>query len=136
MVHDIRTADQVLYDKATLRPMMTVLDIVDDDTAAIVLGDANILALNEGGAGKRFLSRALLLAGGKRHLDNYLPTNLLVVAPTLLNVEPNSWQSINKPITVAALDGDYDAQTNFDLLITATSQTQSTSMSLPSRPLL
>jgi hypothetical protein len=55
ILHQVITKDTVLYEKSTQRPIMTILDVVDDDTAAIVLENTNILPLNEGGNNNNFI---------------------------------------------------------------------------------
>ena len=121
--HEVTTEDNIMFQKATARPLLTVLDVLDDDTAAIILKNPNkLVQLKEGDIAETFtISRfaTKLLANATITITS--PSALLSVVPTSFKVIPSDWKTINKVISVSALDGNYDAQTTFDLSIESTS---------------
>ena len=111
-----------MFQKSTVRPILTVLDVTDDDTAGIVLEDNALVEVNEGVGNQTF--RIVGLATQSLHdvtISISASSNLIVVTPSTIVVEKNDWQSANKVVAVAALDGDYDVTTNFDLTIRSSS---------------
>ena len=122
ILHNVITTDTVLFQKSTVRPILTVLDVTDDDTAGIVLEDNALVEVNEGVGNQTF--RIVGLATQSLHdvtISISASSNLIVVTPSTIVVEKNDWQSANKVVAVAALDGDYDVTTNFDLTIRSSS---------------
>eukprot|EP00944_MAST-04C_sp_MAST-4C-sp1_P011566 g11566.t1 len=118
IVHHIKTDDKVLYDKATVRPIMTVLDVVDDDTAGIVY-ENDLMQLDEGKT-KSFMITSFATRPLKNVRIVVEAPSMLVVYPITFVVAASEWQSIDRQITVSALDGTY-TETNFAIQIRSTS---------------
>ena len=118
ILHKMETNDDIMLEKSSKRDVLTVVDVIDDDTAALILDNNDPLQVDEGGEHQNFtISRFATRALADVAITITSESTLIVVHPNVFVVKPEKWENINQVISVSALDGNYDAQKNFPLLI-------------------
>ena len=54
ILHKMETNDDIMLEKSSKRDVLTVVDVIDDDTAALTLDNNDPLQVDEGGEHQNF----------------------------------------------------------------------------------
>eukprot|EP00505_MAST-04D_sp_SCG-Rhode-Island_P004211 Stramenopile-MAST_4_protein_4211 len=105
IVHDIVTSDAVLFEKATRKSIVVVVDVQSDDIAGLAIS-ANSMVLQQGGASKEILLSKLTSQPLK---DVYIHVDIppssaieLVNNVSPIHVTKASWTQVDIPIQLQA----------------------------------